>query len=734
MKKKIIILFLIILTFLLFSFTVLVVGFRPGLMAQTYSNFTSRTFEGIKNLLITYKYISEISDLKQYNVVKKRFDFEIALQGTLEGTLKMGKLLWHEGRFEEALEHLNKALGRKELWRKSELNEIELWKGLTLIRLIENTGCTVERKMAFSDLYRNKSSCDEKKSNDYIAEAKVIWEKVYTRDQSYSNQWLLSYLEILAKEKVSNKEIASSTFFQQFTIENFRKLNKKHYMLKLKESAKSLNVDLNTAGRGLAVEDFDNDGDFDIITGGTTGHLAVFENLNGKIFKKHFNGLAPKIDNIHLLSAVDYNNDGRVDLFIIRPGQNHVLLKNLGSFNFENVTAKVGLLYNNDCEHLDSFIQGFHHHSWIPEWGDFDNDGDLDLFISNTPDFAPFPVFSKRYQSRLYKNENGKFIDITKKIFSNMYGIDNNVLSSTLADFNNDFYPDLFISSPSYKKSVLYLNREGKLFEAVKTFNLPGFASTAIDINHDGQLDILQTGSDLSAENTMAYNLFNKKEDEDGVTRFYIQKDGKFKKDVSLFQNNFYAHIMGVSYGDLNLDGHYDFYLGTGSPDTLYIFPNLFYLSDAKKGVWENISALNGLATIQEGHGISFFDFDDDGDLDIYSSLGGMWPGDEWENQFFVNESDFQSNWIKIRLRGIKTNYFGIGARVKLVGKYENGDEYIRYYNMDDKFGFGSGPFLIHVGIPQNVEIKFAQVRWPASKKVSEYNVKLNSFNLLKEN
>src|SRR5262249_2602646 len=142
-----------------------------------------------------------------------------------------------------------------------------------------------------------------------------------------------------------------------------------------------------------------------------------------------------------------------------------------------------------------------------------------------------------------------------------------------------------------------------------------------------------------------------------GHTTVFVQTaDGRFEDRSDFFEMP--IATMGASFGDLNNDGALDFYLGTGSPEGWFILPNLMYLGETEgtrcTGRTTNISMLHGFGTIQKGHGIVFFDFNNDGKQDVYSSLGGMWPSDRWPSQFFVNESDLKNAFVKIRLRGRK--------------------------------------------------------------------------------
>jgi hypothetical protein len=110
-----------------------------------------------------------------------------------------------------------------------------------------------------------------------------------------------------------------------------------------------------------------------------------------------------------------------------------------------------------------------------------------------------------------------------------------------------------------------------------------------------------------------------------------------------------------------------------------------------------------------------------------------MFPGDAWPNQFFVNNSNLENNWVKIRLRGRKTNRFGVGARIKVVAESPSGDEIVRYYQMDMKTGFGSSPYLAHIGLAEAASIRSVEVFWPVSGQVRSYPAEVQKLNILDE-
>jgi hypothetical protein len=340
--------------------------------------------------------------------------------------------------------------------------------------------------------------------------------------------------------------------------------------------------------------------------------------------------------------------------------------------------------------------------------------------------------------SKLFLNiGDGKFADKTDE-----YGLSNIVndsvfIGATFGDYDNDGWPDLYLSSVSSMRSVLLKNVGGKKFEATTLVDArePGFTTTFVDIDHDGHLDIFRGAQSLAIGSTNNA-VFGKSARRFG-SRIFLQRGGGFEDHPDMFEGATPIGTMGTSFGDLNNDGCYDFYLGTGSPESWFVLPNLLYLGESTgttcSGKMENISMLFGTGTIQKGHAVVFFDFNDDGLQDLYSSLGGMWPGDEWPNQFFVNKSTTKNSWIKLRLRGTQTNLSGIGASIKVTAATPSGADIVRTYNMTQKSGFGSAPYLAHIGLKDAATLKSVEVKWPVSGKTKHYTAKINALTELRE-
>jgi hypothetical protein len=99
----------------------------------------------------------------------------------------------------------------------------------------------------------------------------------------------------------------------------------------------------------------------------------------------------------------------------------------------------------------------------------------------------------------------------------------------------------------------------------------------------------------------------------------------------------------------------------------------------------------------------------------------------------FVNESETGNRWVKIRLRGRRSNRFGVGSMIEVRAKTADGRRFVRTYHMDSKTGFGSAPYLAHVGLGRAAEIEGVQVTWLGSSCVGTYAARLGELNVLDE-
>ncbi len=711
----------------------------------------------LPSFIKTAKYWEEYFKNTKLNRQTGVMDFEWIVQDTETlkqlDELKLGKLAWHRGDFEGAVSYI-------ESWHKNQTQteSSNFWLSMSYMRLAETKNCLdpLTKKIPPSDIANrhlyDKSMHDHSlmcslpltihhTNEEYSRKAAEIMKLLldeYGDNPLY--QWLLNfnYMTInMFPGEVPEKYQIKGNFIDHFYGNIKDEMAKKYDTLKFRDVAKELNVNTLDAGKGVAVEDFDRDGFLDIITGGLYGNLRYYWNNKGMGFIDKTNTAdLSHIRGVHLVTAADYDNDGWIDIFASLPNfgdpiGEFKLLRNNGNETFTDVTITAGLLTTEKKE------KNLRVATWTPAWGDVDNDGDLDLFLANA--IINLLDFSPMISSRLYINSGGQFTNQTKEFGLDKIVGDLNVVGAAFGDYDNDGYLDLVITSWERGIKSLLKNIDGKQFQPTNHIiaNETGFMASFVDVNHDGLLDVFFGGSGI-AEPVTEQVVFGKPY-KMGHSSIWIQKEsGHFEEKRDFFSGEMPIATMGSSFGDINNDGAYDFYLGTGTPEGWFVLPNLMYVGRTNTdgtvtGHMDNISMLFGFGTIQKGHGIVFFDFDNDGDQDIYSSLGGMWPGDKWPNQLFLNESQSKNSWVKIRLKGSRSNSYGLGAKIKVIATRKNGGEIKRYYLMDNKTGFGSSPYLAHIGLLDAIKINHVEVTWPGNLQPEMYQAKLRMLNVLEE-
>lgn len=466
------------------------------------------------------------------------------------------------------------------------------------------------------------------------------------------------------------------------------------------------------------------------------------------------------------IAVGDYDNDGRPDLFFAGEGCNR-LYRNMGNFRFHDMTRTVGIHYDNPDTRQALFV-------------DINNDGRLDLFVVSA---------TKPSQMYLQLN-NGRFKNITRES-----GVHTTIgsHSATFFDYNNDGLLDLYIGyygarlkrdfqRPSIdgtngRPNVLYQNMGNGRFRDVTVH--AGLYTTAwtvtvsaLDLNQDGHLD-------LWLANDFGYDQV-----------FLNQGNGKFRDVAGKMQLNDRGSGMNVSVTDINNDGRWDVYVSVidmFSKSIRFILPvndstiplddrilrTSFYLSGNKffvsqgKGAWhpkENRYFEPGFRGWSWA--ASFFDYDNDGDEDMYLTNG--WERDSFANKqrnqlflrhksryflhpgpspvlykgnsrgattvdldnngtmdlvlndfrkgprLFKNIQKTKNNWIKFNLRGTQNNHFGVGATVKLKAKglplqmkqVSCGINYLSQESTTLMFGLG-----------KSTAIEYVQVLWPGGGK-----------------
>lgn len=724
-------------------------GFTTGFYRQTrYASMAEN-----RNLWFLIGYWLEYMQLLELDPATGFYGFDRVDESTMD-QFGRGRLAYHRGDFGRAV-----SLIENDIEKNGESESKLLWLAISHMRYGEAENCLAkingENQAATASAHVHHGLGDERPHTQELCAmplvrfhdraqsvrtAAKLFEKLLDKYDGNNRlyQWLLNLNYMTAgafPQEVPPKYLIKSKFIDSFYGERRKAMEAEYAYLSFTDRAHEFGVDTFNAGKGVAIEDFDRDGYLDIVTGGNFDLVKFYKNDRGRKFidRTDAAGLGG-IKQPFIITAADYDNDGWVDVFFGRPFGNYALYRNLRDGTFKDVTAETGLLGAKPADHIAA--------TWVAAWSDVDNDGDLDLFLAQWGFKMPLVrglMAKPRMDSTLFINEGGRFANRTREYGLTQTVEDNYFIGAAFGDYDADGYQDLFLSSPLRNTSVLLRNISGKRFEPTNLIRADqgGFVAAFLDFNHDGRLDLYWSGF-TDAKTSTEQVVFGEHlgEYRSGQTRIFLQSlEGKFTERTDLFDMP--MSTMGSSFGDINNDGCYDFYLGKGTPESWFILPNLMYVgrTDSTRCAdrLDNVSMLQGFGTLQKGHGIVFADFDNDGDQDIYSSLGGMWPADKWPNQFFVNQSQLGNTWVGIRLRGRTSNHYGLGAKIKVTGENKNGEEIVRYALMDLHTGFGSSPYLAHVGLMDAVRIKHVEVDWPASGCKQTYAAELKKLITLDE-
>ena len=501
--------------------------------------------------------------------------------------------------------------------------------------------------------------------------------------------------------------------------------------------APKLNLNTLNAAGVVIVDDFDHDDYLAIFvsTADPTLPCRFFHNNRDGTFTDLSDdaGLTGLYGGLNVVQA-DYNNDGNLDILILRgawlgAGGRHPnsLLRNNGNLTFTDVTFQAGL-------------GEVHYPTKTASWADYDNDGDLDLFIGNeaSDDLDSTP--------KLFRNNGDEtFTDVTAAAG---VGDSRFTMAAVWGDCDNNGYPDLFVCANDDDQHGLYHNnKDGTFTNVAEATNITepgsGWASWFWDFNNDGALDLYvgsSTGT-VAIESIASYSpiagqgyddavLIMLEVDSWGAARAPVKigfeppalyrGDGKGNFIYETIERNitYATNPMGANFGDLNGDGWPDFYLATGDVAYWELRPNVMFVSQAGER-FANVTMAGGFGHLPKGHGVSFADIDNDGDQDVYVQMGGQLPGDHFNDALFENPG-FNHHWITVRLTGRQSNRCAIGARIHVTILEDSRQRSIyRYVNSGGSFG--CNPLRQNIGLGNSEQIESIEVYWPTSRLTQRF-------------
>jgi len=357
---------------------------------------------------------------------------------------------------------------------------------------------------------------------------------------------------------------------------------------------------------GIAAADYDNDGFYDLfIPDGVSSRLlrnrrdGTFEDVTERA------GLGG-LDGVSAAVFADYDNDGWKDLFVSRTFRPNQLFHNNGDGTFTDVTARAGL--GEDCC------------TTVASWGDYNNDGLLDLYVGRYLDpraRIPTTFYARNGEpNRLYHNNgDGTFTDVTERAGVGDTGL---CLGSAWGDYDGDGRPDLFVVN-DFGRSTLYHNNGDGTFEDVTVAAGAlaygaGMSASFADYDNDGLLDLYT--ADIRSEHAWFAAPAT-------VGRYMANswKQGVWRTDMPLYWQIF--RQSGLRFVDVFRE------MAAGN----------HLLRNRGDGTFEDVSAAAGANPVGWFWGSVFADFDNDGWLDLYSANGWVYGerGTEIELEFLDN-------------------------------------------------------------------------------------------------
>ncbi len=488
-------------------------------------------------------------------------------------------------------------------------------------------------------------------------------------------------------------------------------------MARFVDVSEGLELDSNDLAGGTIVDDFNNDGLYDIVISAWDfkGQIRLFINMGDGTFAERTSeaGLVGETAALNIVQT-DYNNDGWLDIWMMRGGwigksgrAPSSLLRNNGDGTFTDVTEEAGLLSP--------------HPTMATRWFDYDGDGWLDLFIGNETVDRSDPDWCELF----HNNRDGTFTECARVSGINIAAF---VKGVACADYDNDGRPDLYLSirdghsillhndgpthSPGASQPEWHFSDASSSAGALNG-EFGSFGTFFFDYNNDGWQDIVVFGYQLpNGISDIAADYLGRPTRGAKTKLFRNNGNGTFADVSSEAHLDRICHTMGHNYGDLDNDGWLDFYCATGDPDFRTLIPNRMF-RNAEGRFFQDVSSATGTGHIQKGHGVSFADLNDDGCQDVYVSMGGAYSGDFARNALFLNPGN-TNRWLKLQLVGTKANRAAIGAKIKLTLQTPTGSRDL-YRVVSSGGSFGANPLRQEIGLGDVKGIVGVEIQWPGS-------------------
>jgi hypothetical protein len=484
---------------------------------------------------------------------------------------------------------------------------------------------------------------------------------------------------------------------------------------------------LESSGSGITVFDYNNDGLMDLfmmngtyIEGVSDPEGKVFQNTPDRLYRNNGNGTFTEVSKKAGLGdvtwsmaagAIDYDNDGDQDLYLLNYGPN-VFYRNNGNGTFTDITDQVGL---RGPEKLNGFLKWSIGVSFL----DYNHDGRLDAMVGNflafdpeyftpsAPGIMPHPSEYKGQASMLYEQlPDGKFVDVTEK--NNLYYPDSKCMGLTVFDYDDDGDLDIFQAN-DHQLNFMFRNDNGRYREVgveigvAANSNGKGTGSmhgTIGDVDGDGLIDILVTDLEYGAlYRNMGNGFFEDITEKSGVQGALAGKGA-----------------WGAALVDFDNDGDLDIVTANGTAEELTLqFPVL--LENNGKGVFKDTGKKYSpyFNSKRSGRGLAVCDYDNDGDMDIVISHVDL----KGTPVLLRNDGGNSNHWLGLTLNGKNGPASAIGAKVTVTA---GGKKQVLVNQWTTSYLSNNDPRL-HIGLGNEKMIDMLEIVWSDTKKEVYQNI-----------
>ena len=551
-----------------------------------------------------------------------------------------------------------------------------------------------------------------------------------------------------------------------------------------KEQGARFHINLYDHGAGLAVADYDNDGREDIYFLNQHGPNALYRNRGNGTFEDVTAKAGVVLDGRVSVAATfaDYDNDGRQDLFVTTTRGGNTLFHNRGDGTFEDVTAKAGLTHVG--------------HSQTAVFFDFDNDGYLDLFLTNTAHWTTdvYDSAGKNFVGQAdlgtlmmspvesnilyHNNRDGTFTDVTEKAGLKGRGWAGDV---AVFDYDEDGFLDLFVPS-MFGRGQLYRNNGDGTFKDVTLETLGktphgAIGSKVFDYDGDGRLDLFVV--DMHSDMWMGLDSRHRSLEvatqtqrrrflssagptvDEGAAGFIEKQKEMFDMqgetyDEFLFGNALYRNLghgkftetaaaagletfwpWGIATGDFDNDGHEDVFITSGMGYPFYYWPNQLMMNNGNGTFTERAAALG----IEPPTGGIYQEQHIGGQQGARSSRSAAVADFMGDGRLEIVTNNFNDRPYFFANRFPRRNYVAF----RLTGTKSNRDaigavvrlwagKTVMVRQVSPAGGYLSqSSRVVHFGLADQTKVDRIEIRWPRGNVQTLNNPKINTLHQIRE-